>query len=325
VAHMIESNFYAGERPWHGLGVPVVTEQTSENAIVLAGLDWTVSTQPVVSKVGGSDVAIPDYRAVVRDTDKSVLGVVGTRYRPIQNKDAFSFFDEVVGGKQAIYHTAGSLDGGRRIWLLAKLPGEIIIPGKKDENIEKFLLLTNSHDGTSAARMFFTPTRVVCQNTLTMALRGFNANEGISIRHTANATSRIEEAKRALGLAVEYYDGFEKKVHNLIDAKFSQKQMEKLTEVLFPAANDDVPTRTQNTRATVLDLFDFGMGHKDIRGTAWAAYNAVAEFTDHHRSTRTDGSTTEQESRMSAIWFGTGRTLKAKAFSHIADTVGLAA
>lgn len=333
MAHMIESMMYAGDRPWHGLGTGVEKEQTSEDAIRLAGLDWRVNTQPVYANIapesglGAENLRLAtEFKACVRNTDNRVLGIVGSRYVPIQNEDAFSFFDGVVGDKLAMYHTAGSLDGGKRVWILAKLPGDLVIPGKKNEQVEKFLLLSNSHDGSGALRMFFTPVRVVCQNTLSMALSGFNGVDGISIRHTANATQRIQEAQRALGLAVEYYEGFQKKMISLVQAKYSEKQMVSLVETLFPAKDEsEVATRTANNRSAVMHLFENGKGHEGIRGTAWAAYNAVAEFTDHHRSTRTTDAVSKEEARLASVWFGSARQMKQKAFNVIANDIQLAA
>jgi Domain of unknown function (DUF932)/Tetratricopeptide repeat len=197
--HSVESMMYAGQVPWHGLGTPVSTEVTAGDAIKHAGLSWHVDLQPVFAGAGLVQSLVAGVKATVRNTDQRALGVVGDRYMPVQNEDAFAFFDSVVGEGQAIYHTAGSLDGGRRVWVLAKLPGEVRL--HQDEVTEKYLLLMNSHDGSTALRMLFTPVRVVCQNTLNLAMRGTSA-EGIAIRHTACTKPKAVEPKVGLTLAL---------------------------------------------------------------------------------------------------------------------------
>jgi phage/plasmid-like protein (TIGR03299 family) len=307
---------YAGQLPWHGLGTPVSTEVTASEAIKLAGLSWKVELQPVFAGAGLVQTCVAGVKATVRNSDQRALGVVGDRYMPVQNEDAFAFFDSVVGEGQAIYHTAGSLDGGRRVWVLAKLPGEVRL--QQDEVTEKYLLLMNSHDGSTALRMLFTPVRVVCQNTLNLALRG-GAAEGIAIRHTASATTRIDQARRALGLANEYYANFSVEAARLMAAPYADMQMRGLVETLFPGNLDDLSTRTQHHRDKVLELFEFGQGHARIRGTAWAALNAVAEFADHYRSPRVRPGDSRDEKRLSSVWMGSAATLKRAAHEAISS------
>ena len=312
--HAVESMMYAGQVPWHGLGTPVSTEVTASDAIKLAGLSWRVDLQPVFAGAGFVQTPISGVKATVRDSDHRALGVVGDRYMPVQNEDAFAFFDSVVGEGQAIYHTAGSLDGGRRVWVLAKLPGEVRV--SQDDVTEKYLLLMNSHDGSTALRMLFTPVRVVCQNTLNLALHRGTA-EGISIRHTASATTRIDEARRALGLAHSYYEEFAAEAARLMATPYTDTQMNGLVERLFPMERDELSTRTQKHRQKVLELFEYGRGHEQIRGTAWAALNAVAEFADHYRSTRVRPGDRRDEKRLSSVWLGSAASLKRAAHEAI--------
>lgn len=315
MAHNVETMMYAGLAPWHGLGTRVPQEVTSEEALRVAGLDWSVATVPVLA--GGPDqapVGVEGWKAVIRLTDMKALGVVGDRYRPIQNGEAFTFFDELVGEGQAIYHTAGALDGGRRVWILAKLPGEVVVA--RDDVTEKFLLLTNSHDGTTSLRMFFTPVRVVCQNTLNLALSQ-GMGEGIAIRHTASALARLNQAREALGIANRFYDQFGLEAQVLVRASYSDAQMKELAETILPALEGEVSTRTLRAREKVVDLFENGQGHAPIRGTAWAALNAVAEFTDHFRSTRGADELTRAEARLTSTWFGSGAGLKRLAYETI--------
>ena len=325
MAANVESMFYAGERPWHGLGVRVPAEVPSREAIIHAGLDWSVETRPVFAASSERDLSgaptadksswteVPHYRAVVRTRDAKPLGIVGDRYRPIQNADAFGFFDAVVGDGQAIYHTAGSLDGGRKVWILAQLPGDLRVG---DDITQKFILLMNSHDGSTTLRMLMTPICVVCQNTLNLAMRGAGA-EGLAIRHTASAMQRIDEARRALGLANSYYDEFQSHIEYLAAQRFTDGQMVRLAEHLFPGALEEPSTRTLKARNNVIELFAHGRGHQPIRGTAFAALNAVAEYVDHARPVRAADPGGRQETRLTSSWLGSGAALKRAAHVYI--------
>lgn len=315
MAANVETMMYAGQAPWHGLGTRVPQEVTSEEALRVAGLDWSVATVPVLAGVPDQvPVGVEGWKAVIRLGDMKALGVVGDRYRPIQNGEAFTFFDELVGEGQAIYHTAGALDGGRRVWILAKLPGEVVVA--RDDVTEKFLLLTNSHDGTTSLRMFFTPVRVVCQNTLNLALSQ-GIGEGIAIRHTASALVRLNQAREALGIANRFYDQFGAEAQVLVRASYGDAQMKELAETILPASEGEVSTRTLRAREKVVDLFENGQGHAPIRGTAWAALNAVAEFTDHFRTTRGADEHARAEARLTSTWFGSGAGLKRLAYETI--------
>jgi phage/plasmid-like protein (TIGR03299 family) len=321
---MVESMFSAGDAPWHRLGVRVEHELTSREAIETAGLSWRVRTAPLVATTAedgrglahSDGAAVDGYRAVLRETDRHVLGVVGKRYCPIQNSDAFTFFDEVVGAGQAVYHTAGSLEGGKRIWILAKMKGEVRIG--HDDVIEKYLLLASSHDGSSALRMLPTPVRVVCQNTLNLALEG-GVGEGVSIRHTATAGARMEQAARVLRVAHGYYDTFQIAAEQFANQRFSDEQMRALAVALYPDHETEPSTRSKNVRDQLVSLFEGGIGHREhgIEGTAWAALNAVAEHADHHRQVRSTHAASDAEAKLSSSWFGSGAALKRQAYAVI--------
>lgn len=181
---------YFGEAPWHRLGTRLDNPATAADAIEAAGLDYQVS---LVSLVTEQQAAVPQRKGVVRDDSGQVLGTVGNSYVPIQNSEAFQFLDSVVADGGLCYHTAGALGRGERIWMLAELPGHIRVKNTEDVT-EKFLLLHNSHDGSSSLRVHFTPIRVVCQNTLTIA-EWNGRGKGVSIRHRGNLDSRIQEAQ----------------------------------------------------------------------------------------------------------------------------------
>ena len=190
----VETMMYVREKPWHGLGTQVEETPTSADALRLAGLDWTVE-QRNIQVCGGTKIS--NYKANVRSSDGKVLGVVSDRYKIVQNAEAFEFTDSLIGG-EVHYETAGSLNGGKKIWLLAKLP-DTEIAGDKTE---PYLCFSNTHDGSGAIRVCMTPIRVVCNNTLNLALD--NAKRSWSVRHTGDIRRKAHEARACLYLAHNY-------------------------------------------------------------------------------------------------------------------------
>jgi len=198
---------FTGDTPWHGLGTKLNAPATAQETISAAGLNFDVTLSNMTTTDG---ILIPSRKAVVRTDTNAVLGVVGNSYVPVQNRQAFGFLDAIAAEGGIRYHTAGALRKGERIWLLGKLTGQIRVKGS-DDLTEKFILLSNSHDGSSALRVFFTPIRVVCSNTLAMADRS-GKGEGISIRHQGNLPAKVREAQEVLGLARRYYDDLESRI-----------------------------------------------------------------------------------------------------------------
>jgi phage/plasmid-like protein (TIGR03299 family) len=317
--------FYVGERPWHGLGTELQAPATAAEAIAAAGLDWDVAQQPLFTKAGEESerllaVEIMDHVANVRQDTGHILGVVGKRYQPIQNREAFTFFDAVVGQGQAIYHTAGALGGGERVWILAKLPEDIVIRRQGTEDrTERFLLLSNSHNGWSSLRMFFTPIRVVCQNTLNAALsRKPELRSGIRIQHSGEIKHKVSEAQRALGLAVKFYDDLAQLTEALASRTLKAKELEQYVAAVFPSKEQEPSPRVLNVRKDVLHLVEHGQGNNrpGIRGTAWAALNGVVEYVDHERPGRGKTQQEQASSRLESAWFGYGATIKARAWDE---------
>jgi len=301
--------FYVGKEPWHGLGVKLDNPATAAEAIQAARLDYKVEVQKIFTE---KQVEITEKFATVRCDSNTPLGVVGSYYTPVQNIEAFDFFDTVVGEKLAIYHTAGALGKGERIWILAKMPDAIRV--LKDDVVEKYLLLTNSHDGCSALRMFFTPIRVVCQNTLTSAMGGVKAKDGVSIRHTGNIQSKIKEAQRALGMAFKFYGEFERRIIQFQDRRLTENEADMYFLSLISTKEElelsEISTRKEN-QVEELRYLNHTPEFKEMEGSLWSAYNAVTRFVDHKRSVRNDTGT----NRLESIWFGSGAELKSRAYT----------
>jgi len=302
---------YFGETPWHRLGTKLDRPATAAEAITAAGLNYRAELSRLTA---GEDIPVPDRKAVVRSDTHEVLGVVGNSYVPIQNAECFSFLDAVVAQGSVRYHTAGALGKGERIWLLAKLPGHIRVKGS-DDVTEKFLLLSNSHNGSSALRVFFTPIRVVCSNTLAVA-SGRARGQGVSIRHQGDLAAKVREAQRVLGLAQTFYDDVRTKVDVLAGHHPTAEQLDGFFKALYPDSRDSCNRRAENIRTELFRLFEEGRGQDipAIRHSTWAAYHAVTEWVDHHRPTRTANPTKRASQRLQSQWFGSGARLKAKAW-----------
>ena len=187
----VETMFSVRETPWHGLGRIIMDAPASREALELAGLDWQLESRNIYS---GTGAMIPGYRANVRSTDDAVLGVVSDRYRIVQNEEAFQFTDDLLG-EGVTYETAGSLQGGKKVWMLARLPRKYLIAG---DQVEPYLVIFNSHDGSSGVKVAMTPIRVVCQNTLNLALN--TAKRSWTARHTENVLLRVQDARETLQL-----------------------------------------------------------------------------------------------------------------------------
>ena len=305
----ITNMVYMPKPAWQEVGVKLPKLMTSAEAMAHAGLDYSVEKRALYT-LGERNRLIPVEHsfATVRTDDSSPLGIVGDRYTVLQNSSAFEFFDALVGKDEAIYETAGVIGRGERVWLLAKMPGYIKI-GRKDI-VNKYVLLTNTFNGTSTVVACITPIRVVCQNTLNVALR--NSKEQVRIRHTPNATEKLQEAQRILGLTNALYSELETIFNRMQLRKVSGKELLDYVKKLVPD-NEYVQkynTRTENIREKILDLYESGEGAELTRGTAFGLVNAVSELTDHVQFAN------NPEKRLKYVWFGSGAELKEKAFSQ---------
>lgn len=275
MAANVETMFSVRERPWHGLGTVVESAPSSKEALELAGLDWQVH-QKDISVLWGR--TIPGYKANVRDTDGVVLGVVTDKYRVVQNEDAFAFTDELLG-EGVKYETAGSLNGGRKVWILARLPREYVISG---ERISPYLVFSNTHDGSGAIRVAITPIRVVCNNTLNLALA--RAERSFSMIHTGNINEKFEEAKKTLFMADTYMEELGKEFERLRSIKVSDAQVEEYVNMLIPLDEDATATQIKNARTLRNDILTRYFDAPDLKVLGKNAYrfvNAASDFATH--------------------------------------------
>ena len=293
----VESMFSARKSAWHGLGTVTADALTSRDAIRQAGLDWTVSTRPMVTFDAENGQAgfieVPDHYATVRDSDMSVLGVVGRRYTPIQNLECFEFMDTVVDDSDAKYETAGSLYNGRGVWLLLNLNKDVRVD---DDVTKNYLLLTNSHDGSSSLKGLTTPIRVVCANTLRLAISG--KTNGFSFRHTSNLQGKVAQARATLVSALDYVDEFQVEMERLLDTEVSNEQFESIMNTVMPIpepTNENIKavTRITNNRQTIENLFQAPEFPTHVN-TAWSLVNATSNFEQWVSSIRGKASRDEK-------------------------------
>lgn len=280
----VESMFSARQVPWHGLGTITAEAQSGPDALKVAGLDWQVGLETIYTKPDGEYVEVEEARAVIRDTDRSILGVVGPGYQPIQNDQMFEFADALLDTGEVKFETAGSLRGGQFVWALAKIERPVIVA--EDETVP-YLLLSNSHNGTQAFKALTTPVRVVCMNTLQMAYR--NHRSSWKVRHSGDLAGKLDDARLTLNLAYDYYDAFEAEVQHLIDKEVTDTRFKQIVSRLIPKGTTD---RSETMRATQRDEIATvyrGDLVQPFTGTAWGVVNALSSWElwgRPHRSKR---------------------------------------
>ena len=280
MAANIETMFYLRETPWHGLGTKVMSAPDSEEALIAAGLNWNVIQEPIYTT---ENELIKGYKANVRDSDRKVLGVVTDRYKVVQNHEAFSFTDELLG-QGVRYETAGSLQEGKKVWLLAHMPHEYIISG---ERISPYLLFSNTHDGSGAIKVALTPIRVVCNNTLNLALR--TAERSWSMIHTGDIRSKMKEASATLFKAERYMDELGKEFEKLRMHKLTDQEVMDYIEVLLPVEDGSTPQQIRNMKRLQEDMKMRYFDAPDLKDTGKNAYrfiNAVSDFATHAKPLR---------------------------------------
>lgn len=300
MSHEVETMFYTSNEengrfvPWHGLGTPVEEAQTSKEAIKIAGLDWKVEAKPIYNDKG---IEIPGYKANTRDIDDKVLGLVSNRYKLVQNSEAFDFTDSLICG-DVKYETAGSLLGGKRIFLLARLPEKKIL----GDDFDNYICFTNSHDGTGAIQACMTPVRVVCQNTLNLALD--KATRKWSTKHIGNIESKMEEARHTLQLADQYMDNLAVVADQMANTKVTESEVATILDELYPVSEDatDRVKRTVNQKKEDFMICMFAPDILKFQGTAWGVINAASDFSTHVAPARM--TSTYQENKFNGILNG---------------------
>ena len=331
------SFFSVKEKAWHGLGQIVEGFPTSAEAIKHAGLDYTVEKRKLFTYDNENNIAdedveikIPEievhnYFATVRTDNSNVLGVVGKDYEVVQNKDAFTFFDAIVGGDGIQYETAGALGKGERIFITAKLPDYIKVG--KDDLIEQYLFLTTSHDGGGSITAAFTPVRIVCNNTLNAALR--NHSNAVKIRHTSNVKDRLEQAHRLMGITNNLSSELESIFNRWAKIRITDPEVKKLIQLaLVPnkevlqniqaGKDDELSTCFKNMADTA---FEYAMNNdtqqlETTKGTLFGTYNAVTGYFQNVRNYK------DEEAKIKSLLFGgTGQLRTQKAFNLCEDFV----
>jgi phage/plasmid-like protein (TIGR03299 family) len=307
------SMMYFGESPWHRLGQKLDRPATAEEAIKAAQMDYEVRPYPVFAEVNGVMVPVPDRFATVRTDTREALGVVSSGYRILQNAKAFEFFDGLVGSGEAMYHTAGVLGRGERVWILAKLPDYIRING--EDIVEKYLLLTHGHDGKTAIVGKVTPIRVVCENTLSQAMS--LAGLSVKVSHTSGMEDNLRKAHQMLGLTNKLYADLGEIFKAMSLRKITSRELVDYVTNLVPDLDpkvgedpDKYDNRNRNrfeTRDKILELVEVGRG--SAPGTLWGAYNGVTEFADHVGRQNADPGDIAR-----ASMFGAREDLKVRAF-----------
>lgn len=277
----VETMFFAGrQKPWHGLGVQVEGAISSEEALEKAGLNWKVVQQQIVTKDG---IVIEGYKANIRDSDNKVLGVVTDRYKVVQNNEAFAFTDELLG-KGVRYETAGSLQEGRRTWILARLDSSYIISGDK---INPYLVFANSHDGSGAIKIAVTPIRIVCNNSLNLALQ--TADRIWTTTHTGDIGQKLSDARETLFRAEDYMDKLGNEIYQLNKQNITDEHVSEMINELLPISSDATELQEKNVKKLREDIairFYYAPDLQPLPMNAYRFVNAVSDFATHGKPLR---------------------------------------
>jgi phage/plasmid-like protein (TIGR03299 family) len=310
---------YVGKMPWHGLGTKLDEPPTAEAAIQAAHLDWNVVK--VQLYVGDEHRPLPGQYAIVREdrwncNEDGLLGTVGHDYTPLQNADAFGFFDPIVKTGAASYESAGALKNGERVWVMARLKRDLEIT--RGDTIARYLLLSNTHDGTGSVQVKFTPVRVVCKNTLNEAL---SRGPAIRVAHTPNMPVRLEDAAGVVLAAIErHFNELGNRFRAMLTVQMLKPRLQEYLKAVFPdpsPGSDEkrykrAVMQTERDRADSERLFGKGMGNDlaGVKDTLWAAYNGVTEYVDFHRGKFGDSKW------LGDVWFGPSSVIKARALDE---------
>lgn len=311
-------SFVAAKKPgWHGLGTVLGHIFTAQEAIEHGGLDYEVKKQPLyINDAEGSQILVPDRFATVRQDTSQPLGVVGSRYTVVQNWEAFSFFDAIVGEGQAIYETAGALGNGERIFITAKLPQQMVIA--PDDVIQNFLFLANAHDGSMAITAMLTSVRVVCENTFNLALT--KHGKAITLRHSKSVHQNLQTAHQLMGIVKKESDLAEVTFRKMTQVRITDSQLKAFIEMaMMPGkeqiSSEDFSKRFTNTIDNILNYTasDATQLMVSTKGTLYGAMNAITGFYNNVRAYK------DAENRLDTIMYGSGARNNARAYNLAID------
>ena len=308
--------FSAREVAWHKLGTVTENALTAEEALKTAQLDSLVkvSEEPIYTKVDGKEIILPKKFLTYRNHPKkglTALGVVGNRYTPIQNLEAFEFLNHIADETGAVFETAGSLGNGERVFMTMKFPDSMMLGGV--DLIDNYIMAVNSHDGSSAFTVAVTPIRAVCTNTVRLALS--SAKSKISLKHTSGATQKVQQARETLGIVFKYQEAFEQEIEAMLSMKVTDAQYKKFVEALIPEpkkkdASERQINSVEKKRGELMALWN-APTQQNVAGTAWAAYNAAVEWADWVKPIRSKED--KDDLRSERMLFGGAEKFKAKA------------
>ncbi len=316
--HLVQTMAYAGDKPWHGLGNKLAPQQPIETWRKQAGMDWQIEESEVRFITGGSGLGIinafPEHKVLYRSDTRAPLAVVGKRFNVVQPGEILEFYRDLTACNGFELETAGVLREGRKFWALARTGQSTLLKGR--DQVDGYLLLATACDGTLATTAQFTSVRVVCNNTLRVALG--NDNGAVKVPHRSQFDP--EAVKRQLGITVSSWDGFVARMKALVDRRVDPDSVDgMLRRVLTYTATDGKKTvANEQAIAGARALYEGGGRGSQLassRGTAWGLLNSVTEYVDHHRRARSD------DHRRDAAWFGQGAQIKQRAWDELVALV----
>ena len=302
MAHEVETMMYVGKEPWHKLGVRIPEDErlSIHRAILAAGLDWEVELRPLYTEdPQGNITGILDHHCTCRTTDNRVLGIVGRDYTPLQNREALAWFQPLLDTGMASLETAGSLKDGQKVWVLGKVrdsQGSV-----NGDRVDHYILLSNAHDGSIPVRVGFTPIRVVCHNTLTMAHHSANSRL-LRVKHTSHVVENLDAIRKIMDVARKGFYATIEQYKRLARKEIDRDDLERYVKVVFNVGDKG----GEKLLPKVLYLFDHGRGSEVAGATYWGAYNAVTEYLNYFR-----GKT--QDNTLNSLWYGGSAVVSARA------------
>ena len=318
MAHLVETMAYAGEVPWHGLGVPVSNDLTPAQMMQKAGLDWKVQEVDNFIEFNGQK-KFTGQKSLVRETDGRILTTVGENWNPVQNSEAFEFFSEYVLAGDMEMHTAGSLKDGQMTWALAKVKDSFEL--FKGDKVDSYLLFSNPHQYGKSIDIRFTPIRVVCNNTLTFSLEQ-QAEKSVKVGH--RVAFDASEVKRALGIATSKLNTYKEMAQFLGSKRYTQDNVIEFFNTVFPRTADKrvqgkalaIDTLSRNAKFCY-DALEVQPGAEYAEGSWWQAFNAVTYVTDHVQGRNSDN-------RLYSNWFGGNELRKRNALKKALEMAEVA-